>query len=159
QVSVQEIQPMRPRYIAFQTSVSERPVVALDIGYSAKRRTCGVASPSNPDGKCWSFSEALEQIGELLSELPDAVLVIEAPLSSMHVNDGNPGIRGEFEKGRGWYCGPGAVSYVAAARFLGVLHRRLPKDAQVSLAEAFLSNKTERTNHAKDASIIARGFW
>jgi hypothetical protein len=91
--------------------------------------------------------------------LEEPVLVIEAPLSTFHCKNGNPDLRGEFEKGRGWYWGPGAVALIAAMRFLRMLSEKLPVDRSVLLAEAFLSNKPSKTKHIDDASMIVNKFW
>ena len=72
---------------------------------------------------------------------------------------GNPDIRGDFEKGRGWYYGPGVVTLAAALRFLKILRNEVSKDARVILSEAFLSFKNGRTNHSNDAKIIYDQFW
>lgn len=150
---------MHPRYIAFDNGDVPRPLIALDIGYSAGRRTCGIATSFDSTEACLSFGEALEKVRELCSEVHSPLLVIEAPLSSRHVDGGNPEIRGDFEKGRGWYWGSGAVALLAASRFLNVLHSRLSPNIQVSVAEAFHSNKPKKTVHSTDAMDIVRDFW
>lgn len=88
-----------------------------------------------------------------------AVLVLEAPLSTFHNAMGNPEIRGEFERGRGWYHGPGAVALLATQHFLQQLEHKLGGRKPVLLAEAFLSNKPQRTAHSADALAILRRFW
>ena len=95
----------------------------------------------------------------LLLERPGLILVLEAVLSTYHdpATD-NPGLRGEFERGRGWYWGPGAVSCLAAQRFLTMLTPRLGGQ-RIVLAEAFVSNKTGPTGHGEDARLIAHHFW
>ena len=87
------------------------------------------------------------------------MLVLEAALSTFHSPAGNPDLRGEFERGRGWYWGPGAVSLVAAQRFLRVVSSGLPPMLSIPLAEAFLSNKPKRTKHSQDALTILENFW
>jgi len=135
------------------------PLVIVDIGYSAKKKSCGLAWTGQRDSIQVLFGEAIEKVARQMAVLRESVLVIEAPLSTLHDRLGNPGIRGEFEKGRGWYCGPGAVTHLAARRFLEELARKLRADKQVLLAEAFLSNKSRRTSHSVDATTILRRFW
>ncbi len=69
------------------------------------------------------------------------------------------GIRGDFEKGRGWYYGPGVVTFAAAMRFLNTLRNIVSIDASVILAEAFLAFKKKRSDHSKDAMTIYNKFW
>jgi hypothetical protein len=51
------------------------------------------------------------------------------------------------------------VTFLAATRFLAELDKLLPGTQVVELAEAFLSNKQERSGHQTDASLIAKKFW
>lgn len=52
------------------------------------------------------------------------VLVLEAVLSIYYDEHGNPDIRGDFEKGRGWYWGP------KAGEISTILRATLPKVPQ-----------------------------
>ncbi len=80
--------------------------------------------------------------------------------STFHDKCGNPQIRGQFEKGRGWYHGPGVATYAAAIRFLQELILLISNgETPVYLAEAFLSFKKNRTPHGDDAKIIHDLFW
>ena len=79
-------------------------------------------------------------------------------LSTYHNAAGNPEIRGQFEKGRGWYHGPGVTTFAAALRFIDVLDRRLPGGQQLPLVEGFLSYKTHRTQHQQDAQRLVDEF-
>ncbi len=138
------------------------PLIAVDIGYSKNRKTCGVAWQKQTHvevkSKNITFGDAITEVSKLIREMGSCVLVLEAVLSTYHAPNGNPEIRGEFEKGRGWYCGPGVVTFAAAMRFLSQL--AIEDDScEVFLAEAFLSNKKEKTSHEEDAKTIAEKFW
>jgi hypothetical protein len=86
--------------------------------------------------------------------LSPSVLILEAVLSTYHRPNGNPDIRGQFEKGRGWYYGPGVTTLAAAMRFIGQLTRRVKADHDLLLAEAFLSFKKVKSRHLDDALTI-----
>jgi hypothetical protein len=146
-------------FVAFQSSRRRLPIIAVDIGYSAKVPSCGIAWTGRERPICLQFGKAIGRVAELCVTFEQPVLVIEAALSTFHRQSGNPDIRGRFEVGRGWYWGPGAVSTIAAARFLRELARLLPIGKRILLGEAFLSNKSDRTRHEADAAQIAKDFW
>jgi hypothetical protein len=144
-------------YSAFVAKPQSDSLIVVDLGYSATRPSCGL---------CWSgaeravelqFGETIRQVAKIASEINDPVLVIEAVLSTYHAPSGNPDIRGDFERGRGWYYGAGVLSFAAAQRFLKVLDGQL-KGRRLRLAEAFLSNKDTPTGHAEDAEMIRDQF-
>lgn len=147
------------RFSALDASSERLGVIAVDLGYSSRRKSCGIARSETRDAKCFRFGEAIAFVADSLRDNAEQVLVLEAVLSTSHCEKGNPRDRGQFERGRSWYYGPGAVTFLAAARFLSELHRALPAGQQVLLAEAFLSNKAERSRHDGDASLIATTFW
>src|SRR5581483_8469267 len=111
-------------------------LVVVDIGYSSRKRSCGIAE-ENEDGTVgpeheFTFGRTVEFLLDHLQAGGSArrrsrVLVLEAPLSTRHDEKGNPATRGQFEVGRGWYHGPGAVATLAAARLLEVLGMSLPQ--------------------------------
>ncbi len=144
------------QYIALDGGPRRR-VVAVDLGYSENARSCGVAWSGCEDPCHKRFGAAMPYVAAILNQHPNAVLVLEAALSTFHNPAGNPCLRGEFERGRGWYWGPGASSTLAAQRFLSELAELLRQP--VLLAEAFLSNKKQRTRHGDDADTIVRRFW
>ena len=138
----------------------KEPVIAVDLGYSSSKRSCGIAwswDLSHPIQL--QFGPAIDRVASLMLESTDSILIIEAPLSTYHGKDGNPGYRGEFERGRGWYYGAGASTYIAALRLVDELAKRLPAGQVRYIAEAFLSHKEAPTPHKHDASIICREFW
>lgn len=139
------------------SDVRDLPVIAVDIGYSSSKRTCGVASSATAGAESMRFGAAVELAAELCLAAAEVVLVLEAVLSTYHNSRGNPEARGAFEQGRGWYHGPGAVTMIAAQRFLDQLSTKVGEH-HIWLAEAFLSNDPART-HKGDAQLIARTFW
>jgi hypothetical protein len=150
---------MKPFSAFTEPATCTTPIVAVDLGYSAQRRSCGLA---------WTGGEALElQFGDAIRRTAgllggfhwQAVLVLEAVLSTFHQDNGNPDVRGDFENGRGWYYGAGVLSFAAAIRFLQCLAELRANDTTIALAEAFLSNKDTPTGHAEDAANIRDNFW
>ena len=93
------------RYVAFQKSLKRLPIIAVDIGYSSNKRSCGLAWTGHEEPICLQFGKAIEKVAELCGKFEQPLLVIEAALSIFHRKNGNPDIRGEFEEGRGWYWG------------------------------------------------------
>ena len=147
------------KFKSLPASEMPREVLALDIGYSANARSCGVAWSGEPQGIQLQFGSAIDFVASKLSSMARPLLVVEAVLSTLHDQRGNPAIRGEFERARGWYYGPGAVTLIAAQRFLGALQDSLSWRHEVFIAEAFLSNKTGPTAHRLDAITIRDQFW
>lgn len=148
------------RFAADLTGWGGAPVLAVDLGYSEKQASCGLAWTGGGPGEERQFGEAIEGSVRLLAAFDwRAVLVLEAVLSTRHLENGNPTPRGDFERGRAWYHGPGVATYAAAIRFVNELAPRIPAGVVVPLAEAFLSYKTGRTAHRDDARRIRDGFW
>ena len=147
----------------FETNLDVPPycrLIAVDLGYSSSRKSCGLACSWDSRAEEYQFGQAIRETAKLIqSDATDVVLGLEAVLSTKHDESGNPAIRGEFERGRLWYCQPGVVTFAAALRFLDELRKELPPSPRVIVAEAFLSNKPERTSHADDAQRIVRAFW
>ncbi|MFT5623502.1 MAG: hypothetical protein ACI9FZ_001439 [Bacteroidia bacterium] len=128
------------------------PLLAVDLGYSARSKSCGVAWSGGAVVQSLEFGECIEAVAQQLSRVGRHTLILEAVLSTYHTIEGNPTIRGEFEKGRGWYHGPGVTTFAAALRFVSELNRVLPNDLRpIPLVEGFLSYKPVRTAHSEDA--------
>jgi len=135
------------------------PIIAIDLGYSANSRSCGFAHSGTKETQTLRFGECISSTVELLKQQGRHQLILEAVLSTYHRFDGNPDIRGDFEKGRGWYYGPGVATLAAALRFLHVLDQQLPKAMQaIPLVEGFLSYKKTRTQHCDDARRLLDEF-
>jgi hypothetical protein len=143
---------------AFRGEPCTRPLLVVDVGYSAHRKSCGLYWTGAQEASEHSFGDAIEQTAQLVGQLTAPVLVLEAVLSTYHAPSGNPGIRGDFEQGRGWYYGAGILSFGAALRFLQVLNQKM-QGRDLDIAEAFLSNKDTPTGHGEDAVLIHHRFW
>ncbi|MGH8503227.1 MAG: hypothetical protein ACREVE_12290 [Gammaproteobacteria bacterium] len=92
-------------FTAFQRSRKRMPIIAVDIGYSAKARSCGIAWSGHESPICLHFGNAVRKVADLYVTLEQPVLVVEAALSTFHQPNDNPDLRGSFEEGRGWYWG------------------------------------------------------
>ena len=135
------------------------PILAIDLGYSAKVPSCGFTHNGADTLKSLHFGDAIGETRALLEKRGPHVIVLEAVLSTYHAPNGNPDIRGDFEKGRGWYYGPGVSTFAAAIRFLAVLDALLPrKIAPIPLVEGFLSFKKTRCEHSEDARRLLSEF-
>jgi hypothetical protein len=139
--------------------IPEMGLIAIDLGYSSVAKSCGIAASGETDASEHCFGECIELVTQHLIENGPSTLILEAVLSTYHNREGNPAIRGNFEKGRGWYHGPGVSTYAAAIRFLGELDRKLPSRIRpIPLIEGFLSYKPSRTSHRSDAQRMLTEF-
>lgn len=135
------------------------PIIAIDLGYSTRNASCALTYTGSTDTQTLQFGECIESTRQLIEQGGRHTLILEAVLSTYHRPDGNPDIRGDFEKGRGWYYGPGVSTFAAAIRFLKVLDQNLPEDLRpITLVEGFLSYKKTRTQHADDAQRLLDEF-
>ncbi len=150
------------------------PVMAMDVGYSATARSCGLAwaEDGNRGSDEMTHQAAITRLIEWLSGQDESVLILEAPLSTAY-REGNPAMRGPFEqqktdsttKTRVWYSGPGAAVTLAALNIL----RRLQMEAAlaattVHLLEGFVSfgdlrSHREVAESLRDALIRQTGTW
>lgn len=119
------------------------PVLAIDLGFAAKARSCGL---SDNKGHA-SFKEAIERTVTWMTGKKEGVLILEAPLSHRFIG-GNPASRGDFESKhqnghkspRLWYTGPGATTSLAAQHFLTELRDQTNElDTIIHLVEGFAS--------------------
>lgn len=133
------------------------PLLAIDLGYSATQASCGIAAMQS-EPHTLAFGDCIRWTAEYLRNHGPHILILEAVLSTYHRPDGNPTIRGDFEKGRGWYHGPGVSTYAAALRFLQELAPELPDFGPLPLVEGFLSYKPVKTTHAHDAQRLLEEF-
>lgn len=135
------------------------PIIAIDLGYSAKMPSCGFTHSGAKTLQSLHFGDAMNAARGLLEKQGPHIIILEAVLSTYHAPNGNPDIRGDFEKGRGWYYGPGVSTFAAAVRFLAVLDAQLPrKIAPIPLVEGFLSFKKTRCEHSEDARRLLSEF-
>lgn len=144
------------RYIT-KTDV-DLPLLGIDLGYSAKTKSCGVARSGSDAVQALCFGECIDHVARLIREYGPHILILEAVLSTYHNPEGNPATRGDFEKGRGWYHGPGVTTFAAALRFLNQLDRQLQSGITLPLVEGFLSYKPVRTTHEDDARRLVDEF-
>lgn len=135
------------------------PILAIDLGYSAKMPSCGFTHSGAATLQSLHFGDAINRSRILLEQEGTHTIILEAVLSTYHTPAGNPDIRGDFEKGRGWYYGPGVSTYAAALRFLQVLDAQIPPEiAPIPLVEGFLSYKKTRSEHSEDARRLLSEF-
>lgn len=150
--------------------VAGLPIVAVDLGFAKKRRSCGLAWQS-PSGDlvsdCLKFGQCIDKVAALLAENPASVLTVEAPLSGLFDSGGNPTPRMPFEKicregkthQRYWYVGAGAAVGLGAAFFFTGLSRLLPQNSvTVNVFEGFVSFKEKPTKHKEDACALLKGL-
>lgn len=140
------------RFIASAWSKGMK-IVAVDVGYSHKDKSCGCCITGNK-GVDLTFGDAVQKVASLVKNNNEALLVIEAPLSTYHNNGGNPDFRFEDEEGHPWYCGPGATVLLAAKRLLEQISSNLGQ-REIRIAEAFYARKKD---HAEVASFLANEF-
>jgi hypothetical protein len=147
--------------ILYKTNIGDKhyPHLAIDLGYSRNKRTSGIMHEGLDQPRELKFGDAIHAVSQWVKRNGICILIIEAVLSTFHNESGNPDFRGEFERRRGWYYGPGVVTFAAAMRFLEVLRHQIGNDASVFLVEAFLSFKKNRSNHSNDAMVIFNRFW
>ena len=146
------------RYTAsIDTSI---PIIAIDIGYSAQTASCALTYSDSQETQTIQFGECIEMTRHLIEEKGNHTIILEAVLSTYHRPNGNPDIRGDFEKGRGWYYGPGVSTFAAAIRFLQVLDQKLSEDIRpIPVVEGFLSYKKIRSQHSDDAKRLLKEFF
>jgi hypothetical protein len=139
--------------------VKHYPHLAIDLGYSRNRPTCGIMHKGIAQPIELQFGATIRAVAQWINQNGPCILIIEAVLSTFHNESGNPDFRGDFEQGRGWYYGPGVVTLAAATRLLQILRRQISKNVLVFIAEAFLSFKKNPSKHAYDAMAIFNRFW
>jgi hypothetical protein len=139
---------------------TQLPIIGIDIGYSAQTASCALTDSGSRSTQTMQFGECIETTRHLIEKNGRHTIILEAVLSTYHRPGGNPDIRGDFEKGRGWYHGPGVATFAAAIRFLQVLDQKLPKEIRpIPIVEGFLSYKKTRTQHADDAQRLLKEFF
>jgi hypothetical protein len=147
---------------------TQSPVIAIDLGFSKSRKSCGIAWKDNtgkPKADNFKFSEALGKVHTIISNSKNntAVLIIEAPLSGNFDEQGNPVSRGDFEKpnkkNHEWYLRAGAAMALAAIFFLKKLSDNLiNKHLQIHLYEGFFTGKSKPKQHKKVAEKLLNCF-
>jgi hypothetical protein len=126
-------------------AVGQLPIVAVDMGFSGKTASCGYAFRAVANGPIESenkkFHDCLATVVKQFQNVGEAVLILEAPLSSAFDRLGNPQPRGDFErhpKPRWWSLGPGASMSLAAMYFLKRFVEAVPAHTKCHLIEGFV---------------------
>ncbi len=141
-----------------QKNLMTLPVVAIDLGFSGEKRSCGFATRVNFSSeipKNIRFDECILRTANFINMHPESVLIIEAPLSAAFNTKGNPQSRGSFEsepRVRWWSIGAGAAMALAAQYFLKGLTAKLPSNARCHLIEGFVSG----ADSGKDSDVAKR---
>ena len=155
--------------------LAKSTVVSVDLGFSEKSKSTGVAwrtaKGEQPAPSRLTFEQAIKRVVKLFDSEASAVLILEAPLSAQFNADGNPAARLPFEQiydvqkkknvNRFWYIGPGASTLIAAMFFLRRLTSMLANndgDRQVFLYEGLHTFKDGPTDHAQDAVELLEAF-
>lgn len=150
--------------------VVDLPMIAVDLGFAKKRRSCGLAWQNLSGGissDCLEFGQCIHKVAALLDPNPGSVLAVEAPLSGLFDSGGNPTPRMPFEKirregkthQRYWYVGAGAAVGFGAAFFFTGLSSLLPQDSvTVNVVEGFISFKKQPSPDDKDALALLGGL-
>jgi hypothetical protein len=134
--------------------------VFLDIGFSKKRKSCGLlvhdAAPAE-----FQFYRARDEIVDLVRKATAPVnLRIEAPLSVAFDKSGNPNgrrIEKQGAKTRYWYNGLGCAVMVAAMYLVRAIHESCPRH-EVRLFEGFVSYKDPalESDHLRDVLLMRK---
>lgn len=126
-------------------ALGQLPIVAVDMGFSGKTASCGYAFRAVANGPIESenkkFHDCLATVVKQFQNVGEAILILEAPLSSAFDRLGNPQPRGEFErhpKPRWWSLGPGASMSLAAMYFLKRFVEAVPAQTKCHLIEGFV---------------------
>jgi hypothetical protein len=126
-------------------ALGQLPVIAVDMGFSGRTASCGYAIRANANDPVESenkrFHDCLAAVVKQFANLGEAILILEAPLSSAFDRLGNPQPRGDFErhpKPRWWSLGPGASMSLAAMYFLKRFVEAVPAHTKCHLIEGFV---------------------
>jgi hypothetical protein len=76
------------------------PHLAIDLGYSRNRPTCGIMYKDIAQPIELQFGNTISAVPQWINQNGPCVLIIAAVLSNFHNESGNPDIRGDFEQGR-----------------------------------------------------------
>jgi hypothetical protein len=133
--------------------IADHDWFVLDIGFSSKKRTCGILKSDNMATDCRFYADIEREIAGFASSRNRMGLIIEAPLSYAFDARGNPcGRSFEFKKGetRYWFTSLGCAVMTAALFLLRRLHER-KGNCEIVLFEGFVSFKKKITRHEEDA--------
>jgi len=129
--------------------------IFLDIGFSSKKKSCGLLVRNEDRPRCVTFASAKSEIEREVNKGNPLNLVIEAPLSVCFDSLGNPTGRQIEKKGgrtRYWYMGAGSAMMVASMYLLRELSKR---ETSIRLFEGFVSYKSQGpSDHEKDVRAL-----
>ena len=144
--------------------LSSLPALAIDMGFSGDRPTCGIAFRAQGSRevarKRLQFGECVDFTSKTLASVSEAVLIVEAPLSAAFDRRGNPQARGAFEanpKPCWWSAGPGAAMALAAQYFLRALPGAGAGGQKCHLIEGFVTG-VDSGDHAEVAERLIDGL-
>lgn len=151
-----------------QAHLGSLPVLAIDLGFSATKATCGAAAwPADQTFQApMNYSRFLESTCRwIVKNDPAVVLILEAPLSGAFDPDGNPIPRGDFERfhsetnrssPRHWNIMAGASMALAAIHFCHALSLRIKQEITVHVVEGFASRYTDDQSNKPGHMDVAR---
>lgn len=146
------------------------PVLAIDLGFSATKETCGAAVwPTDQDFQTpMNYSRFLESTCRWIGKNdPAVVIILEAPLSGAFDPDGNPIPRGDFERfhsetkrssPRHWNIMAGASMALAAIHFCHALSFRIKQEITINVVEGFASRYTDDQSSKPGHMDVARAL-
>lgn len=153
-----------------QEHLGSLPVLAIDLGFSATKETCGAAAwPTDQIFQApMNYSRFLESTCRWIGKNdPAVVLILEAPLSGAFDPDGNPIPRGDFERfhsetnrssPRHWNIMAGASMALAAIHFCHALSLRIKQEITVHVVEGFASRYTDDQSNKPGHMDVARAL-
>ena len=135
----------------------------VDMGFSSKRRTCGVLKHDGNPCTMTFGSLVNYVIEEAQTPGRPLNLLVEAPLSATFNENGNPTGRFVDEqdgKSRYWYTQPATSMMVATSRLLDQVIRRGIR-REIRLFEGFASFKPSggKSNHKEDVLRLRCAAW
>ena len=136
----------------------------VDVGFSAKGRTCGVVEGTGQPQEV-TFRDLVNLTTQKAkrNDPKPLNLLLEAPLSVVFDEHGNPTGRSFERRGRGtryWYSGPAPALIIATGHLLrSLVDSGVQRD--VRLFEGFLSFKPRgrKSNHIEDVKELRKAVW
>lgn len=131
----------------------------FDIGFSNRQKSCSLLfNDKKPD--VYQYYEAITEVQKIIQNYENMNLVIEAPLSVMFDNKGNPKGRSVDKVGnriRYWYFGPGSTVLLATTYFLRRIKDSNPT-ANIKLFEGFVSfkDREKKSDHLRDVKLLKK---
>ncbi len=148
-------------------SLQQLPILAADIGFGAAK-SFGVAAnrPGSADPPtCFNFGDGVRAVAEFVTAHWESVLIVEAPLSGLFDQTGNPRPR-PFERRkedgksqtRAWYMQAGAAVALGALMLFRELQLQVSHPRTLHVLEGFVTFKCTKSPHEADAAALIRAF-